>query len=275
MTDYVAFDSDNSPISVYEYKSRCCEKDIFCICGKKLFFRDESIYFERVMYGKKSMIQRACHFSHFKGDNCSIPKLVTNHRQGKDMKDKPELTEEDKRIKRLRLMLISIYTDEKQRLGCEGYLKEIIMKAKENNILFETIMSENYRRSYALYQDLINQNKTNYKHISFKQLTDIIIEPNVHYKISEIDYSYPLKKNKKNKFVFDYSCLNISHSFLMSIVRDFDLYCHYLKQLSLIYVYYSSRCSLDNIQNLENELKLFDDNISKCIYQNCFIFDED
>ena len=275
MTDYVAFDSDNSPISVYEYKNRSCEKDIFCICGKKLFFRDESIYFERVMYGKKCMVQRACHFSHFKGDNCIIPKLVTNHRQSKDTKDKPKLTEEDKRIKRLKLMLISIYTDEKLRLGCEGYLKEILMKAKKQDISFEDYMSNHYKKSFALYQESINRNKTNYKHISFKQLPDIIIEPNVHYRIVEIDYSYPLKTNKKNKLITDYNCLNISHSFLMSIVRDFDLYCHYLKQLSLIYIYYSSRCSLDNIQNLENELKLYDDYISKCIYQKSFFIDDE
>ena len=48
MTDYVAFDSDNSPISVYEYKNRSCEKDIFCICGKKLFFRDESVFLKEL-----------------------------------------------------------------------------------------------------------------------------------------------------------------------------------------------------------------------------------
>jgi len=216
------------------------------------------------------MVQRACHFSHFKGDNCIIPKLVINHRQSKDTKHQPELTEEDKRFKRLRLMLISIYRDEKLRLGCEGHLKEILMKAKKQDISFEDKMSNHYKKSFALYQESINKNKTNYKHISFKQLIDITIEPNVHYKIAEIDYLYPFKPNKN-----DYKCLNISNSFLLSIVTDFDLYCHYLKQLSLIYIYYSSRCSLDNIQNLENELKLFDDYISKCIYQKSFLIDDE
>ena len=97
MTDYVAFkEENNEPISVDEYKEQEYRGKINCICGKKLYFVNESVFFER--YGIRT--QKTCHFSHYKGEKCILPKEI-KEKQSKCLGEKPELTLEEKRMKKI------------------------------------------------------------------------------------------------------------------------------------------------------------------------------
>jgi len=251
MTDYVAFrDVDNEPISVDEYKQQNCKDKINCICGKKLHFRNESVYFER----KGKTIQKTCHFSHYKGEKCLLPKEI-KEKQSKFLRKQPELTLEEKRTKKIKTIIRKIVDDKRLIWSHYEELKLIMKKTKDFNINFEEII-KNYRLCSTLHNQIINKNSNNDKFISFKNIDKIKIEPYTNYIINELDYS--IHHNH-----------SISSSYYKHIINDYELYCKYLKNLSLILIYYSSRCYKEEAFNIKHELDLLNIEITK----SCFIDD--
>ena len=250
MTDYVAFkEENNEPISIDEYKEQEYKGKIICICGKKLHFVNESIFFER--YGIRT--QKTCHFSHYKGEKCIIPK-ETKEKQSKYLGKKPELTLEEKRMKKIQMIINRIVEDKKEIWSYEGQLKDILRKAKDLNIDFEEKIKK-FRLCNALYNQIINRNSKNYKFISFKDIHKIIIEPSINYTVNELDYLHNINHS-------------ISSSCYKNIIYDFELYCKYLKNLSLILIYYSSRCYKEDAFNIKYELELLDYEITKSSFIN-------
>ena len=256
MGDYVGF-VDEEPISVEEYRDEEHRGKIKCICGSDIHFVNESCFFER----KGREIQRIKHFCHPKGNKCFIPRDKIEKRESNKIGEKPELTLEDKRKKRLAILLQKHLEDLKTLNYNKEKLKEIISIAKKNKIEYEDEIKKNqnllkfYEGSY-----IYDVNKNEY--ISFKDLGNKKIEPNIIYKFNEIDYEYTLKK--RGNYIEDY--LYISSSNIKRIVGDYKLYCEYLKNLSLIIIYYSSRCDKENINTISLNLSNLEEIINQKKY---------
>jgi hypothetical protein len=59
------------------------------------------------------------------------------------------------------------------------------------------------------------------------------------------------------------------------IIEDYKLYCEYLKQLSLIIIYYSSRCDKENIDTISLNLINLERIINEKIFQKKIEFIND
>lgn len=243
MGDYVVFVGEE-PVSAEEYRDEEHRCKIKCICGSDVHFVNESCFFMR----GNIEIQRIKHFCHPKGSKCFIPKDKIEKRESNKISEKPELTLEDKRKKRLEILIKKHLEDLKILNYNKEKLKEIINIAKKNKIEYEDeIKKQNLLKFYeGSYIYDINKNE----YISFKDLGNKKIEPNKIYRINEIDYTYTLKK--RGNHIEDY--LYISSSNIKRIVEDYKLYCQYLKNLSLIIIYYSSRCDKENINTISLKL---------------------
>lgn len=257
MTDYITFIGEE-PISVEEYKDEEHKGKIKCICGKDVHFVNDSCFFER----KGMRIQKNKHFSHFKGEKCFIPKDKIEKKEINELGDRPELTLESKRLNRIRKLIIKHLEDLKTLNYNRTRLKNIIDKAKYHKIDYkEEIKKQDLISKF--YKGTYNLNIDNYECLSFKELINKKIEPNKIYRINEIDYQFNLEKKKKID-IYDY--LWISSSFLYKIIRDYELYCKYLKQISLIIIYYSSRCNRENVDTIKINLDILENIINDKIY---------
>jgi hypothetical protein len=257
MTDYITFVGEEA-ISVEEYIDEEHKGKIKCICGKEVHFVNESCFFER----RGVMVQKTKHFSHFKGEKCFIPKDKIERKESNELEDKPELTLKDKRFKRIKKLTIKHLEDLKTLNYNRAILKNIIDKAKYHKIDYEEEIKKQDLIS-KFYNGIYNLNINNYECISFKELINIKIEPNKIYRINEINYTYIYKKRDNN--VYDY--ISISSSYFDKIITDYDLYCKYLKQLSLIIIYYSSRCNRDNVDIIKNDLEILEHIINEKIHK--------
>jgi|688.fasta_scaffold429194_3 hypothetical protein len=264
MTDYVAFVGEE-PISVEEYRDEEHRGNIKCICGSNIHFVNESCFFER----KGKEIQRIKHFCHPKGSKCIIPKDIKDRKKNDIIDDKPELTLKDKRLKRIKKLIIKHHQDLKTLINNKEKLKEIINIAKKNEIEYEEEIEK--QNLFKFYEGSYFYNIKNYEYISFKNLANIQIEPNKIYKFNEIDYSYILKK--RGNYIEDF--LYISSSSMNKIIEDYKLYCEYLKQLSLIIIYYSSRCDKENIDTISLNLINLERIINEKIFQKKIEFIND
>jgi hypothetical protein len=256
MADYVGF-YDEEPISVEEYIDEEHKGKVKCICGSNIHFVNESCIFER----KGKEIQRIKHFCHPKGDKCIIPKENITKRESIKIGDKPEQTLEYKRIKRINYLLLKYLEDIKEFILNREILKEIINIAKKNKIEYKDEISQENLLDF--YKEFYIYDVDKYKIISFKDLAEIKIEPNIIYKFNEIDYGYILKK--KGNYIEDY--LYISSSYKRKIINDYKIYSQYLKNLTLIIIYYSSRCDKENINMITLNLKNLEIRINEKIHQ--------
>lgn len=259
MTDYVCFKiTNNEPISVNEFKEKRFNGDIKCICGKNVFFRDDSIVFKR----KGIPVQKSAHFAHFKGDKCYIPKDKYKKDNYEYDYNDTELSLEEKRLKKIKYLLKKIIQDKRKILSYQQELKEIILFAKNNNIDYIKFLEKpEYKLCNKLYYQSYNKNKENYQFISFKNIPNIIIEKDIFYTINELDYSF-----KFSKYNNDFDCLAISFKYILNIIEDDTLYFNYLKQLSLIILYYSSRCYDADCDNIPNLLILLKHDFTKSLF---------
>ena len=257
MTDYITFIGEE-PISVEEYIDEEHKGKTKCICGKEVHFVNESCFFER----RGVMVQKTKHFSHFKGEKCFIPKDKIEKKENNEIRNKPELTLEDKRLKRIKKLIIKHLEDLKTLNENRVILKKIIDKAKYHKINYKKEIRKQDLIS-KFYDGIYNLNIDNYECISFKELINKKIEPNKIYRINEINYQYIFKK--KSNEIQDY--LWISSSFINKIIVDYDLYCKYLKQISLIIIYYSSRCNRENVDTIKKDLEILENIINEKIYE--------
>jgi len=262
MTDYVCFKvKTNEPISVNEYKQKRYYGEIKCVCDKNVFFKDDSIIYKV----KGISVQKSAHFSHYKGVKCFIPKdkYKKKDNNNDDDNDK-ELSFEEKRLRKLYYLLKKIILDKKKILLYQEELKDIIKQAKYNDINYINFLEKpEYKWCNKLYYQSYNKNKDNYKYISFKDIPNIIIDKNIFYTISELDYCFKFTKNNN---YFD--CLTLSYKHILNIINDDTLYYNYLKQLSLILVYYSSRCYDADCLHIENQLICFKNDLFNSLFIN-------
>lgn len=262
MADYVGFVGER-PISVEEYIDEEHRGKIKCICGSNIHYVNESCFFMRAGIE----IQRVKHFSHPKGNKCFIPKEKQEKRNKKKTDEKPELTLEEKRKKRLSKLIIKHLKDYQELNYNKGRLRELILKSKINKIDYKEEIKKNDLSKF--YKGSYIYNINNNEYISFKNLRNIEIESNKFYRFNEIDYTYILKKNN---CIYDY--LYISSSIIKEIVNDYGLYCEYLKKLSLIIIYYSSRCDKEDINSVHNKLVCLEKSINDKINEVKFIEDD-
>lgn len=260
MTDYIAY-YKNKPISIYDYKDMI-EKDksiknepIYCICGENVFFKNESKYFKRK--NSNASIQMICHFSHYKNSNCNINKIFNSTSNfGVTISNSPNKTELEKRMERIDIIIKGYLS---------GYKKQMEIKTKIFKL--DKIININ-KIDIKLSEELLQLKDNFYYEITFRYLENIIINPNKRYKLIDII------NNEKN--------FGISYSLYNYICSDYEKFKIYVRQLSLIILYYS-RCINYNYNNtithlindciikLQNKINDNPDNIIAIKYLNVIL----
>lgn len=231
MTDYIAY-YKNEPISIYDYKDMI-EKDInlkkeklYCICGESVYFKNESKCFKRK--NSNNVIQIICHFSHYKNSNCSINKIFySSSNFGITISPSPNKTDVEKRMERIDI-IIKGYLN--------GYKKQMEIKTKVNT-LYKTIITN--KLNIELSEELLQLRDNFYYEITFRDLENIVIKPNRRYKLIDII-------DKERNFGITYSLYNY-------ICSDYERFKVYVRQLSLIVLYYS-RCINYNYNDSINDI---------------------
>lgn len=231
MTDYICF-IDSNPISIYEYKDMIIKDPSLkktltpkCICGEAVYFKDESVHFERHMKnGQVKHIQMVSYFSHYKNSNCGINRLFkANNNHGTIISPAPNKTEFEKRLERIDQLLKAyhsgLYREEKLKISVLG-LSNII---NENNL------------DIKIHEDLLKIKSNYYNEISFRFLEFIKIDYGKKYKLIDL--------HKKEI---------ISYNLYYRICNDYETFKIYVKNLSLIILYYS-RCINKNFNLSINE----------------------
>jgi hypothetical protein len=240
MTDYIAFDENKIPFSIYDVEQNVSLKkcDLYCICGQKVFYKKNSIVFEDKLGRVR---QKISHFSHYKNAECKIYKIIKDNedKSNNKIEDAPVLTEIEKRIKRIIKIIKYIEKSTKIYLRYKYEINVAIRKSNENNLEYS-----------QYYNDFINNirfNKNEY--IGFKDLEFKKTENNIIYIINEI------------------LCKALSTTLIVNICSDFERYVVYVKQLALVAVY-ASRCTDTKI--IEKKSKIFIDSIEQNIKRKIY-----
>lgn len=262
MADFVALLPNQEFISIYEYKERLLTEPNFkknnplrCLCGKKLFFKDESIEFLRkTMYGNQN-IQRVCHFSHRKNEACYIQNIQRElHRETIQLDDKPDDTTFGKKIERLNRLFRMYGKSEINARIARNILRLAIRNAEEHNINYmEYILPDDRERiGYLISEDYI----FNHRAISIRNLEEIEIDFNTRYTINEIQIERK-RSNDGRRYTYDYKDkILISNSYKRRICNDDELYKKMVKNLSLVILNYSRCIKKANIIDVANDFNL-------------------
>lgn len=259
MTDYIAY-YKNEPISIYDYKDLIesnpdiKKEQIYCICGEPIYYKNESKPFKRC--NSNCIIQTICHFSHHKKSNCNINKIFKTSVNHGIINTGIMRTEIEKKMDRLNNIV-------------KAYLTGIKIENELKSKLYTTIkyMTNARLKEINLSDDLLKIKDNFYYPITFRDLMNTKINHMKRYKLIDI---YPKEKNN-----------GISSSIMNYICGNDDIYKLYIRNLSLIIVYYS-RCInysykdsinmiiTDCIYQLEEKIKINPDNDLAIKYLNLF-----
>jgi len=261
MTDYIAFDKENKVYSIYDIEKILKDipdykPDLYCICKEPIYYKKNSIEF---INKKGHKIQRINHFSHYPNSKCDIKVIQSTKNKADKTNDAPEKTEIEKRINRIMDLLWFYNKSCKNYNTYKGECELIIKNAKKHKINYEPLLSPFIIKLISI--------KTNNKYISYKDIESLEIEENIKYNINEFSiFILDIKDRKSfnNNFIYP-------KSFIYTLCNDFDRYIKYLKNLSLIIVYYS-RCIKGNdtmkkeTNDLKNQIQYkIEDNL-KCMF---------
>ena len=236
MADYIAYIDDDNIISVDEYKEKFIDTDIkqkpklFCLCRKPLFYRSSSI---KVVDDEELITKYHC-FYHEKHSKCIIRE--TFRKNSKYKKDLIPRTEQEKRLSRLCIMIDGIIENidkyDTYRYTARNKLKKA--RPYDNYIIDKSYITENI--IYLLSLEKI--------WIGFNQLRYIEVSPLNFYCIGDIR-------------------IVLECGILKKVADDMKLYINYLKQLSIITLFYS-RCD-NNTDKMKADMMLFEDKIERAI----------
>ena len=193
MTDYVAFNKENKPYSIHDIEKilkdiQDYKPDLYCICKEPVFYKKNSIEFVN-KYGQK--IQRINHFSHYPDSNCNVKQIKALISKAEKVNNAPQLTEIEKRILRLNTLLWCYNKSYKEYITSKQECKEIIEKAKKNNIDYEKFLSPFILKLICI--------KTNNEYIPYKDIETLEIDKNRMYHINEFNL-FMIEIRKKENF---------------------------------------------------------------------------
>ena len=242
MADYIAYLDRHTIISIEEYCKhfKDTRPAVYCLCGRRLYYRDNS-------YDDNMKIKRYKCFFHEKGSTCNINKIMNEElgfdddnefcKTEKKIKCIKSLTENDKRIIRLKSL---IYYLKKSMHLYDEYNHLIRSKLNDARLYDRFIIDKSYITDDIYF--LLSLSKT---FISFNDLLNIEVIPEIFYCIGDIDIILERK------------------ILLQRIAADNQLFSHYLKQLSIMILFYS-RCD-KNIKRIKNSVKIFELKINDAI----------
>ncbi len=164
--------------------------DYYCLCGKPVFIKNESIEF---INKKGTIVQRKCRFSHFRNCCCIVKKAfstISDDDIDNKVDDAPETTVIDKRIKIIRNILYYYKKSILKFYSVRTFLKNSNIIAINNNIDFNIYTTD------FIYKVLYNNTKA----IGFKDIEAYELDYNNSiYIINDLFLKDDNDKTKKSK----------------------------------------------------------------------------